>query len=440
MSCLLWVSVVMHYIIDTVVNLVFRLIYCSGARSNKLKPIKHPFLVNSASSLAAKIRTKQLSLEKLVQACIDRIVEVNADLNCVVDSRFQDALAEARSVDQFLESTSLSVDELKRDKPFLGVPFTCKESIQAADSQIDDDRATAFIFSSSHSIYISEVSVAEVWGVVRLLRDLGGKLCNSQVIKNVSVRHLEFSVMKSLRVPFLSQTFRIYMNDLPSVIQSTKLRLLGLSVDKPLSWDFHMEHVCQRLCSICLALSRLSRVCSLQVLLTEKPIPFYALSCLSSWATGMCEDLIKQNKGESRYSTRLLVLIKSAMVTDMIRIGAISNSDPKSNVLDRSAIGISSILQNNMVLEHSNDVKFAGMNHTMGLVSRKGTKASEDSTVVARVKAGGGILLAVTNIPEFIWQESRNNVYGQTNNPYDFHRTAGASSGGCVSNYIHFIY
>ncbi|KAG8283131.1 hypothetical protein J6590_023662 [Homalodisca vitripennis] len=36
----------------------------------------------------------------------------------------------------------------------------------------------------------------------------------------------------------------------------------------------------------------------------EKPIPFYALFCLSSWATGLCEDLIKQNKGESRYSTR----------------------------------------------------------------------------------------------------------------------------------------
>ncbi|KAG8322183.1 hypothetical protein J6590_028254 [Homalodisca vitripennis] len=205
-------------------------------------------------------------------------------------------------------------------------------------------------------------------------------------------------------------------------------------------WDFHLEHVCQRLCSICLSLSHLSRVCSLR-------------------------DLIKQNKGESRYSIRLLVLIESAMVTDMIRIGAISNADPKSNVLDRSAIGISSILQNNMqeyhtgklnpnditvqnqehytthvsctkeggrlTSKHSNDVKFAGMNHTMGLVSRKGTKASEDSMVVARVKAGGGILLAVTNIPEFIWQESRNNVYGQTNNPYDFHRTAGASSGGC---------
>ncbi|KAG8310632.1 hypothetical protein J6590_060168 [Homalodisca vitripennis] len=71
----------------------------------------------------------------------------------------------------------------------------------------------------------------------------------------------------------------------------------------------------------------------------EKPISFYALFCPSLWATGLCEDLIKQNKGESRYSTRSMVLIKSATVTDRIRACAISNSDPKSNVLDHLAIG-----------------------------------------------------------------------------------------------------
>ncbi|KAG8246016.1 hypothetical protein J6590_049295 [Homalodisca vitripennis] len=43
-----------------------------------------------------------------------------------------------------------------------------------------------------------------------------------------------------------------------------------------------------------------------------------ALFCPSSWVTGLCEDLIKQNKGESRYSTRLIVLIKNAPVTDRI--------------------------------------------------------------------------------------------------------------------------
>ncbi|KAG8312107.1 hypothetical protein J6590_030022 [Homalodisca vitripennis] len=34
------------------------------------------------------------------------------------------------------------------------------------------------------------------------------------------------------------------------------------------------------------------------------------LSCPSSWTTGLCEDLIKQNKGESRHSTRSTALIK----------------------------------------------------------------------------------------------------------------------------------
>ncbi|KAG8305066.1 hypothetical protein J6590_096620 [Homalodisca vitripennis] len=76
-----------------------------------------------------------------------------------------------------------------------------------------------------------------------------------------------------------------------------------------------------------------------KLFLKEKPISFYTLFCSSSWATGLCEDLIKQNKGESRYSTRSMVLIKSATVTESIRTYAISNSDSKSNVLDHSTIG-----------------------------------------------------------------------------------------------------
>ncbi|KAG8263770.1 hypothetical protein J6590_023995 [Homalodisca vitripennis] len=55
--------------------------------------------------------------------------------------------------------------------------------------------------------------------------------------------------------------------------------------------------------------------------------------------TSLLADLIKQNKGESRYSEKSMVLIKSARVTDRIRTCAISNSDTNSNVLDHSAIG-----------------------------------------------------------------------------------------------------
>lgn len=76
---------------------------------------------------------------------------------------------------------------------------------------------------------------------------------------------------------------------------------------------------------------------------------------------------------------------------------------------------------------------FLGMAFTCGLVSRKGHRASIDSTVVKRMKDSGAILIAVTNIPELnLWCETRNNVYGQTQNPYDFTKTAGGSSGGEV--------
>ena len=54
-----------------------------------------------------------------------------------------------------------------------------------------------------------------------------------------------------------------------------------------------------------------------------------------------------------------------------------------------------------------------------------------DATVVARLRAAGAILLGKTNTPEFTWSdETDNDVYGRTSNPYDLERTPGGSSGG----------
>jgi fatty acid amide hydrolase 2 len=64
----------------------------------------------------------------VVQGFIDRIHEVNSLINSVVDERFEVALQEARDVDVFLASTRLTAEELKHQKPFLGVPFTTKDS------------------------------------------------------------------------------------------------------------------------------------------------------------------------------------------------------------------------------------------------------------------------------------------------------------------------
>ena len=57
-------------------------------------------------------RIGSVSSEKLVQACIDRITEVNALINAVVDTRFEAALEEARSCDRWRKTRASSQLEL----------------------------------------------------------------------------------------------------------------------------------------------------------------------------------------------------------------------------------------------------------------------------------------------------------------------------------------
>ena len=77
---------------------------------------------------------------------------------------------------------------------------------------------------------------------------------------------------------------------------------------------------------------------------------------------------------------------------------------------------------------------------TEGVITTGGTKGREsyvperDSTVVARLRSAGAILLGKTNTPEFtLAAETDNLVYGRTNNPYDLSRTPGGSSGGAAA-------
>ncbi len=73
----------------------------------------------------------------------------------------------------------------------------------------------------------------------------------------------------------------------------------------------------------------------------------------------------------------------------------------------------------------------AGVVTTAGTVGWRDRLPDRDSTVVARLLGAGGILLGKTNTPEFTWSnETDNDVYGRTSNPYDLDRTPGGSSGG----------
>jgi aspartyl-tRNA(Asn)/glutamyl-tRNA(Gln) amidotransferase subunit A len=61
----------------------------------------------------------------------------------------------------------------------------------------------------------------------------------------------------------------------------------------------------------------------------------------------------------------------------------------------------------------------------------KGRVADADATVVARLKAASGILIAKTNTPEFSYSiETDNLLTGRTNNPWNLDYTPGGSSGG----------
>ena len=76
----------------------------------------------------------------------------------------------------------------------------------------------------------------------------------------------------------------------------------------------------------------------------------------------------------------------------------------------------------------------AGLVTTAGTIGWRNRVPDRDATVVARLRAAGGILLGKTNTPEFTWSnETDNDVYGRTSNPYDLTRTPGGSSGGAAA-------
>lgn len=90
----------------------------------KICPVTDPVLLEPATVLAAKIRAGKLKSVDVVRAYIERIQKVNPLLNAVVESRFEDALAEAAQVDLRVSQGS---DESA--SPLLGVPFTVKNCV-----------------------------------------------------------------------------------------------------------------------------------------------------------------------------------------------------------------------------------------------------------------------------------------------------------------------
>ncbi|XP_037292993.1 fatty-acid amide hydrolase 2 isoform X2 [Manduca sexta] len=111
--------------LDMIIDLIYSFFWEGKRQAIPDLEKRHSILMESAVSLAAKIRNKELKSEDLVNACIERIQSVNPIINAVTDERFEEARKEAKEIDLMI-AKGLSEEEFKK-KPFLGVPFTAKE-------------------------------------------------------------------------------------------------------------------------------------------------------------------------------------------------------------------------------------------------------------------------------------------------------------------------
>lgn len=151
-----------------------------------------------------------------------------------------------------------------------------------------------------------------------------------------------------------------------------------------------------------------------------------------------------------RSATALAGLIRAGEVSSVEVVGAclarIAEVNPRINAvvrladdaLDRARAADAALARGDVAgplhgvpFTIKDSLDTAGVVTTAGTIGWAARIPERDATVVARLRAAGGILLGKTNTPEFTWSdETDNDVYGRTSNPYDLERTPGGSSGG----------
>lgn len=118
---------IVHMIVDQLLENILG--YILGPK-NVCPPIEDSsstLIMKSATELAQLIRDRKITSYEVVKAYIDRIQQINGVLNAIVDGPFLEALEIAKEIDERIEKGKISEDEFS-EKPFLGVPFTTKDS------------------------------------------------------------------------------------------------------------------------------------------------------------------------------------------------------------------------------------------------------------------------------------------------------------------------
>ena len=79
------------------------------------------------------------------------------------------------------------------------------------------------------------------------------------------------------------------------------------------------------------------------------------------------------------------------------------------------------------------NVPVTGEPMRVGSAATDAAPQSADHTIVARIRAAGGVVVGLTRVPELCVYGATDSVYGVTRNPWDLGRTPGGSSGGSAA-------
>lgn len=115
----------LRILVDKIVSFVLELYW--GDKS-KCPPMRKDFFVTkSAVEIAELIRNRDITVYQVVNAYINRLIEINPVLNAIIDGPFIEALDEAQKIDERISKGLISEEEFA-ERSFLGVPFTTKDS------------------------------------------------------------------------------------------------------------------------------------------------------------------------------------------------------------------------------------------------------------------------------------------------------------------------
>ncbi|XP_060565331.1 fatty-acid amide hydrolase 2-like [Ruditapes philippinarum] len=123
---LYYILTLLSFVITPIADKIFSLIYDGSSKG--VPPVEDDILLQSATTLAIKIRSRELMAEAVMDKYIKRVTELHEDLNTVVSRRFTEAIKEARALDEELDRNADDDKFSEKNKPLLGVPMSVKEA------------------------------------------------------------------------------------------------------------------------------------------------------------------------------------------------------------------------------------------------------------------------------------------------------------------------